>query len=210
MAYQSMARIASSRGDLSEKQKYFGKLKELTQEAPLSLQAAMSFVGIGLDESVHGNYGTAKQIFEDGLNIFRRLRNKNFQMIMTSELGHIARHTGDMTQAGNIYRETIKGWQDLGNRSALAHQLECFAFIAIAEEEPERAIKLFGAAEALREKINSPMTDYERVEYVKEVAQLRSLLNKSDFTSLWAEGRVLTMEQAIAYALADEGPPPGR
>jgi len=58
-----------------------------------------------------------------------------------------------------------------------------------------------GAAEALREKIHSPMTDYERVEYDKEVAQLRSLLHELDFNTLWAEGRALTMEQAIEFAL---------
>ncbi len=121
--------------------------------------------------------------------------------MMTSELGHIARHTGDMKEARRTYQETIKGWQDWGNRSAIANQLECFAFIAIAEEEPQRAIKLLGAAEALREKISSPMTDYEQIEYDKEVAQLRSLLTESDFNPLWAEGRALTMEPAIEFAL---------
>ena len=201
MAYANMARVAASKGDQSEKQKYLGKLKELIRDVPVSFQVGMFFLGMGMDESVHGNYGTAKQLFEDGLNIFRRLRNRNFQMVITSELGHIARHTGDINQAKKIYSETIKGWQDLGNRSAIAHQLECFAFIAIAGEEPQRAIKLFGAAEALREKINSPMTDHERVEYDKEVALLRSLFNESDFSPLWTEGRALTMEQAIAYAL---------
>ncbi len=201
MAYQSMARIASSRGDLSEKQRYFGKLKELTRETPLSFQAGMSFLGMGMDESIHGNYGAAKQIFEDGLNIFRRFRNKNFQTVLTSELGHVARHTGDMQEARRIYRETIKAWRDSGNRAAIAHQLECFAFIAIEEEEPQRAIRLFGAAEALRERVHSPMTDYERVEYDRELAQLRSSLDETEFNALWAEGRALTMEQAIEFAL---------
>jgi len=118
-----------------------------------------------------------------------------------SELGHIARHTGDMTQARRIYQETIKGFQDLGNRSAIAHQLECFAFIAISEEEPQRAAKLFGTAEALRERINAPMTDQERIEYDQAAAQLRSLLAETEFNSLWAEGRALTIEQAIQFAL---------
>jgi predicted ATPase/class 3 adenylate cyclase len=203
MAYLNMTRIAAGKGDLSEKQKYFGKLKELIHDVPVSFQVGVFFLGMGLDESVHGNYGTAKHFFEDGLNIFRRLRNKNFQMVMTSELGHIARHTGDINQARKIYNETIKGWHDLGNRSAIAHQLECFAFIAIADEEPQRAIKLFAAAEALRAKVNSPMTDHERVAYDKEVAQLRSLLNESDFNTLWAEGRGMTVDEAIEYALKE-------
>jgi predicted ATPase/class 3 adenylate cyclase len=201
MAYQNMARIAAGKGDLGEKQKYFEKFKELMHEAPLSFQAGLFFMGMGLDESAQGHYETAKQHFDDGLNIFRRLRNKNFQTVVTSELGHIARHTGDINQAKKIYNETIKSWQDLGNRSAIAHQLECYAFIAVAEEKPQRAMKLFSATEALREKIRTPMTDNERVEYDTEVARLRSMLNESDFKSLWSDGRALTMEQAIELAL---------
>jgi len=201
LAYQSMARVASSKGDLSEKQKYFEKLKDLMQDAPLSFQAGMVFMGMGMDERVHGNYATAKQLFEDGLIIFRRLRNRNFQMVNTSELGHIARQTGEIAHAKKIYQETIKGWQDLGNRAAIANQLECFAFIAMVEEEPQRTAKLLGAAEALREKISSPMTDFEQIEYNQSVAQLRNMLPEAEFNSLWAEGHALTMEQAIRLAL---------
>jgi hypothetical protein len=49
--------------------------------------------------------------------------------------------------------------------AAIAHQLECFGFLATAEEELQAAVKLFGSAEALRDKIQAPMTDYERAEY---------------------------------------------
>ncbi len=203
MAYQNMVSIAAQKGDLSEKEKYFGKLKELMREAPTSFQSGIFFLGIALDESVRGNYETAKQLFENGLNIFRRLRNRNFQTIFASELGHIARHTGDINQANKIYTETLRSWQDLGNRAAVAHELECFGFISIAEEEPQRAIKLFGAAEALRERIQSPMTDYEQIEYDQSIAQLRAMLAEAEFNTLWAEGRAMTMEQAIQFALND-------
>jgi predicted ATPase len=201
MAYQNMVSIAAQKGDLIEKEKYFRKLTELMGEAPTSFQSGIFLLGIGLDESVRGNYETAKQIFENGLNIFRRLRNRAFQLIMSSELGHIARHIGDLDHASEIYHETIKGWQDLGNRSAIAHQLECFGFLNLIDEEPQRAAKLFGAAEVLREKIQAPMTDYERLEYDQAVAQVRSMLAEAEFNALWAEGRSMTMEQAIEFAL---------
>jgi predicted ATPase/class 3 adenylate cyclase len=201
MAYQNMVSVAAQKGDLSAKEEYFRKLKELMREVPTSFQAGIFFLGIGLDESVRGNYETARPIFENGLNIFRHLRNRNFQTICASELGHIARHTGDMNQANKIYTETLKSWQDLGNRAAIAHQLECFAFIAIADEGPQRAIKLFSAAEALRERIQSQMTYEEQVEYDQAVAQVRSMLAEAEFIALWAEGRAMTMEQAIQIAL---------
>jgi len=203
MAYANMARIAASKGDISEKQKYSGKLKELMRDVPVSFQIGMFFLGMGMDESGQGNYAVAKQSFEEGLNIFRRLRNRNFQMVMTSELGHIARHTGDINQAKKIYNETIKGWQDLGNRSALAHQLECFGFVAKAQEQAERAACLFGAAEALREKINIAMTPQERIEYDHEIADLRAGMDEHLFDSAWDEGRAMPMDEAIENALRE-------
>ena len=89
----------------------------------------------------------------------------------------------------------------MGNRAAIAHQLECFALICVGDEEPQRAIRLFGAAEALREKTQSPMTEYEQIEYDQSIDQLRTMLAETEFTALRAEGRALTMEQAIQFAL---------
>ena len=203
MAYQNMVIIAAQKGDLSEKEKYLGKLKELLRDVPISFQSGVFFLGIAFEESERGNYETAKQIFENGLNIFRRIRNRNFETIFLSELGHIARRTGDIKRARKNYSESIKGWQHLGNRAAVAHQLECFGFLAIHDEEPPRAIKLFGAAGALRERSQSPMSDEERVEYDQFVAQLRGMLSEAEFNALWAEGRSMTMEQAIELALGD-------
>lgn len=201
MAYQNMVSIAIRQGNLVEKETYLRKLKDLVREAPISFQSGIFFLGIGLDESLRGNYEAAKQFFENGLRIFIRLRNRGFQTIFLSELGHIARHTGDIPQAHKIYRETLRNWQDLGNRGAVAHQLECFGFLALHSEEPHRALRLFGAAEALRERIQAPMADAERVEYDAAVVQIRSMLTEADFNSLWVEGRSMSTEQAIDLAL---------
>ncbi len=201
MAYLCMATIAAKKGDEVGKQKYLGKLKETTSEATDSFQAGVFLLSIGMTESAHGNYLAAKQIFEDGRNIFKRIRNIGFQRIMQSELGHIARHTGNLGEAKAIYQGTIRAWRESGNRGAIANQLECFGFLAITGEEPQRAIKLFSTAQALREKAQSPRTEQEQIEYDQSVAQLRAMLPETEFNALWAEGRAMTMEQAIQFAL---------
>jgi len=202
-AYLNMARLSAHKGDESEKERYMGKLRALVSEMPNSFQVSMFLLGMGMDERMRGNYDSARKIFEQGKEAFRRIHSKYFVLVMSSEMGHVERQQGNLTQARLIYRETIKGWQDLGNRAAIAHQLECFGFIALAEEEPQAAVKLFIAAEALRDKIQAPMTDYERAEYDHEVAQVRSMLTETEFNALWAEGRFMTMEQAIELALGD-------
>lgn len=204
MAYQNKARLAANKGNDVEKEKYFAKLKELIQQAPLSVQAGLFYLGMGMNEKNLGNYETAKTFFEEGLDIFNQIRSNNFQLVMKSELAHIARHTGKLNEAKNIYRETLIGWQNMGHRGAIANQLECFAFLAMMEEEPQRAAKLLGAAEILREKIQSRMTDYEQIEYGRSVAQLRSMLTETEVNSLWSEGRLMPMDQAIQFALGHE------
>jgi predicted ATPase/class 3 adenylate cyclase len=201
MAYLNMARLSARSGDEHEKERFIGKLRELVSEMPNSFQVSMFLLGLGMDERIRGNYDSAREIFEQGREAFRRIHSKYFVVVMRSELGHIERQKGNVAQAKLVYQETIKRWQDLGNRAAVAHELECFAFLAIQEEEPQRALKLFGAAEALRERIQAPMTDYERVEYGQAVAQVRSMLAEMEFNALWAEGRSMPMEQAIEFAL---------
>ena len=202
MALVNMGRIAARQGDLGESQKYFGKLKERLKDAPIPFTSAMSFFMLGLEERAEGQLEIARGHFEEGRNIFRLLGHKGFETAMTSEIGHIARMKGDISQAKEIYRQTILAFQELGNRPAVAHQLECFGIIAVAEADSPRAGKLLGAAEALRERIESPMTDFERNEYDQAVARLRALLPEAEFKTLWAEGRSMTREQAIRLALS--------
>ena len=165
--------------------------------------AVVVYLGLGRSEIEQGDYESARRLFEDAQDLFTQLRIKIYLMAGKSQLGHIARYTGDLAGAKSIYRETIQGWQDIGNRGAIAHELESFAAIAIAEENLQRALKLLGAAEALRERSNSPMTDFERVGYDQMVARVRSSLDESDSNSFWVEGRGMNVEQAIRLALND-------
>jgi predicted ATPase/class 3 adenylate cyclase len=202
MAYMNMARLSQARGDYETSQKYFGLLKTKMKETPISFMNGMTYLGTGYSERGQGHLDTAKQHFEEGLRIFIQLRHAGFENVMRAELGHIARVQGNTSEAVKTYRETILYFQDMGNRPAVAHQLECFGFLAITAEEPQRAATLFGAADGLRERIDSQMTQYERIEFDQSVARLRTMLPEAEFNALWAEGKSMTMEQAILLALS--------
>ena len=120
-----------------------------------------------------------------------------------SEMAHVWRQLGNYAQALALYRETLPEWHKIGHRGAVAHQLECFAFIARAQEQGERAVKLIGAAEALRAASGSLMTPKEQMEYDREVAGLRAGLDEKTFNIFWEEGRSMNMEQAVDFALGE-------
>ena len=164
---------------------------------------AMTIFGLGFFAKTTGDYDQARSRFRTCLPVFLEFGDKHRINMIRSELAHIEREQGQFNQAMPKYRETILEWQRLGHRAAIANQLECFAFIAKAQEQPERAAKLFGAAESLREKINIAMTPQERSEYDPEIADLRANTDEKVFASHWAEGRSLTMERAVEFALEE-------
>ena len=129
-----------------------------------------------------------------------RLSFNQFQ----SSIAHTWRSLGNLKEALAIYSKTILFWQEINHQGAVAHQLECFAFIAMPQEQGERAVKLLSAAEALREFCDSPMTPTERVEYDRVIAELRAGMDEMDFTQLGTEGHSLTMEQAVQFALEEK------
>ena len=148
----------------------------------------------------NGRFEEARAGFAPLVPIFQDMGDQHRSNMVRSEIAHMDRLEGHHEKAIAAYRETILIWKRLGHRAAVANQLECFAFIAKAHEQPERATILLGAAEALRQLINIDMSQMERVEYEREVNDLKANMDEQVFASLWTEGRAMTMDEAIQLA----------
>ncbi len=150
-----------------------------------------------------GDTQEARGRLEECAVLFRQLRDRNMVNATRSELGHLERRRGNYAEAATLYHESIAGWLELGNRTALAHDLESLAIIAAAQGRPHRAATLFGAADALRQATQSSMTGMERAEYTQALTHARTQVDESEWSAAWAEGRAMALEQAVAYALEE-------
>ena len=162
---------------------------------------AIILLGIGMVAKYKGDFKLSRDYLGNILPLFREMGDIQRVAMIQSEFGHMERYEGNLDKAEQAYRETISVWQKIGHGAAVANQLECLAFIAIAHNQDARAARLFGAAEALREKVYIQMSQFERIEYDKQVTELRNGMDDKAFSNLWAEGRVMTMDQAVQFAL---------
>lgn len=202
LALSDMAGVMSlTERDFNNARTYAEEGIQLLKEAGSHWLTVIILYGYGMFAARSRNYAEAHSHFEASLTLFTELKDRHRLAMIHSEFAHLERLQGHFAQAKSLYRETIQEWQNIGHRAAIAHQLESFAFIAKAQEEDRRAAKLFGAAETLRESANLPMLFTERVEYEREVSDLRANMDGATFAKAWAEGRALTMEQAIEFAL---------
>ena len=104
-----------------------------------------------------------------------------------------------MNQAGLIPHPS-----SLEDRRGAAYCLEAFANLNAREDKTEQAMRLWGVAERLREEIGAPLTPDEREEYDADLASACQALGEEASSKARAEGRAMTMERAIAYALEKE------
>jgi hypothetical protein len=79
--------------------------------------------------------------------------------------------------------------------------LSSSAAIAAGINQPERAAKLVGAAQALLDTTEYRIPTFDQAEFDRHIQFAREQLGETRFEALSAEGRAITMEQAIAYAL---------
>ena len=136
---------------------------------------------LGMAAKFNDNYAEARQIFLSCEPLFRETGDRHRLNLIKSELAHLDRYEGRTQQAKAAYQDTILEWKQIGHRAAVAHQLECLAAIAKLEELGRRAACLFGAAESLRERIDIPMTALERMEYNREIADLKAVMDEKLF-----------------------------
>ena len=92
--------------------------------------ATMAMLTAGMIAKFRGDYAQARRQFLAIEPLFRDLGDQHRINMVRSELAHIEGYEGRYQQAESMYRETIKEWQRIGHRAAVAHQLECLAGIA--------------------------------------------------------------------------------
>jgi tetratricopeptide (TPR) repeat protein len=172
--------------------------------------AALPLWTLGEIEYAQGNYEKARQSFQSGLDLYRGGFPRSMINMTRSSLANVNWRLGRYDAALSLYAAVIAEWQQMSHLSGIARCLECVAFVYIdmAKDQSEQAretllkrgTRLLGAAEILREKLDSHMLPSEQVEYEQAMVSLRAGLDAASLSAAWAEGRTLTMEEAIADA----------
>ena len=163
----------------------------------------MAFVIKGRTAKARGNHEQARDNFIEASELFASFYDKGFETIWRSESAHMMREMGDISDAEDVYRETIHVLYEGGHIPGVAHQLECFAFIAIERRQFQRAAKLLGAAQAIRlGDGGANPTPPEQIEYDLARDRLGTELGEAELEKLILEGRMLNVDGAIEYAVS--------
>jgi predicted ATPase/class 3 adenylate cyclase len=160
---------------------------------------------VGEAARIQGDYERARKLYEEALDMDGEVSTQG-TAIRLMNLGLVAYSQGDYAAARSFFAKGLGIGRKLRDKGSIASCLEGLAGVYGVREEPERAARLLGAAEALRKAINSPVQTGDRADYDRFVAAARSGLSEETFAVAWAEGQGMAIEQAIAYGLEEAAP----
>jgi predicted ATPase/DNA-binding SARP family transcriptional activator len=163
--------------------------------------------GLWLQGSVHftaGDFDVARAAQEEAATIWRSEGTRWGLSQVLHGLAIIALVRGELDEAGRLCREAVAELRRERDAYWICRTLEGLAAVLARQGSFDRAARLLGAAEALREPIGTPLLAFETPRYEQTVALLRERMSAADFAAAWADGRAWSLEQALAYALAEE------
>lgn len=173
---------------------------------------SFSLSNLGRLALAEDDHASSRAMWEESREITRELGDRWGLAWELMNLGDLAFAQNDHAAARTLHQDSLLIRSELGNRPSIADSLDRLASVTFFLSGPLPAARIWGAVERLREELGVPLSADERLQYDRLVSSARVASDhESAFQSAWQQGRAMTLEQAVAYALAnvkDEGERP--
>jgi predicted ATPase/DNA-binding SARP family transcriptional activator len=189
----------------------FIRLRESCQKRLLFLQelgdwpeVAITLHVLGYVTYELGDLAAARAHCEQALPSLRMVGDRPNIALVLNTLGQVACEEGNYPVALQYLRESLTLKREIQNGREIIRTLNNFAYLALRQDQMERAACLYGAAAAQWNEGRWHIFPSERQRNATRLAHVRATLSEQAFLAAWEEGCKLTREQAIAHALEEE------
>jgi predicted ATPase len=148
-----------------------------------------------------GDYDQAEKYYEKSLMINREYGMKLDIGIILYHLGLLALHQNHYPQALRHFYDYFELARTTNPKTGARDLFIGLAAVAGGTNQPERAAKLFGAAQILFDDTDNLFSPFDRAELDRHIEIARDQLGNIRFENQKSEGRSMSLEAAIVFAL---------
>jgi predicted ATPase/DNA-binding XRE family transcriptional regulator len=194
-----------SRGDLDTAEAVLPESLKLFRELGDPHSVASGLYGPAQLALARGDGDEAMQLIGEGAALSREAGNWAMLANFLGTQAISARLEGDNARTAELLGESIEIAGMLRDDYNVVFCATGLASVAAREGRAERAARLFGVADVLSEKTGAGVSwSILRSLNERDLVITREMLDPEAFEAAWAEGRTMTLEQAVAYALEDD------
>jgi non-specific serine/threonine protein kinase len=205
-ASQFLGQLFLRQGNYEKARLHFEEHLKIDESLRFNQGTTMALQNLGNLHRYQGNYDKAIQFYERSLLLCRDYGGSWDLSNNLWYLGLVALHRNDYPQARQQFMDYYNVAREVyGGRIGECDFLTGMTAVAGGTDQLERAAKLYGAVQALFEKTDYRIQPFDQAEFDRHIRIAQQQLGGAKFEDLASEGSLMTMEQAIAYALEKQG-----
>jgi predicted ATPase len=206
-ALRMLALVAWREGDLEGAAQQFGQALAAYRAIGDQQSFARATISVANISWMQGLREQAIAGYQDSLVLARAGGLKHEMAMALQGLGHAALVNGDRVTAGNLLRESLDVFRELGDKPCGSATLELCACLAASGGRAGTATQWFAIAETAREAMGRGFSLATfRSAYDEGVAAARSALGDDAFQTAWALGKNLSLDEALVQAVSQAVP----
>jgi len=147
----------------------------------------------------------AAAILENCLESMPERLNVIEKMLPMLSLARVMNTAGDYSRANTLLIQALRLRRTRPMRFGQHQIFDAMAVVAAAQGKVTHAARLRGMADNMIALNNQYREAHHAWEYAPYIARARTALGDAAYEAAVAEGRAMTVEQAVAYALGEEG-----
>jgi tetratricopeptide (TPR) repeat protein len=203
-AIYNSAFAAIEQRDFDRACELFEKSAQMGRSEGTKLHEAMCLVHLGYTFALAGDYERAAVLLDEGVALFTELGETTWTQLAFRYQGLLALLDGRIDEAEPLLRTSLMKGREQAPQWEVAYWLEELAAVAAAKGETLRAAKLWGATDALFEKLGLAILEENRQVRERFREDEQESPDSDSRAEAWAQGHVMPLEQAVAYAFTGE------
>lgn len=152
---------------------------------------------------LQGDLAKAQAMYESALAQFRTLGYSFGIASCLHDLAGLETEAGRFADARELYRECLRLYGP-ANVGEVPRVLESMGKVAMSAKKLPRALVLFGAASAIRERFCVPSLDPKQWNEVERQIESARAASASEAATHWMQGWNMTVEEAIEFAKSEK------
>jgi tetratricopeptide (TPR) repeat protein len=195
-------RLTFAQGDYEAGKGYHRQALVLSQESGDDVGRAWALIFLAYNMGAFPDEVEAGiRLCQDGLALFRELEDMLGITRAFNVLGELWRLVGDYERAKDAYEECRALSLQRGDKQRVATAMSNLSYVAMHKGDYVRAAALIREALTITVELNYNLQPADKIEIDRYLDDVRAQLDEKTFEKAWAEGRAMSLDDAVALAL---------
>ena len=153
---------------------------------------------------MEGDSTSASKYYELTLGIYGESNDQSGVAGELMNLAFVHLHEHDPEWAARLFKESVSIYRELQSQEGLAWNISGFAAVAAERHDAARAARLYGALDSAMTNLGMVLDPADALDLERYSKMAREQLGETQFETIRAQGRRMSVEEALGLGLARE------